>query len=364
VAVSDQSLASDARAATFSEAEPLLLEGSQALQQSGKPSSDHKRDALVRIVRLYKAWDKPDKLAASQQKLADFDRATAVQELSLKFRQGQKLDQAVPLLREAVELSTKLGSAPHGDTIALRIDLADTLRDLNQPAEAEPLYREALEIARKRGANDPDTLEHRLIHFADIVHSQAKFAESEPLLREVVEHIKLHPDGEKGRGSSSVASLASLLADWAWAERGPIAEVQNLKPEVTARAKEAERLLRDCLAERLQGPIADYWRTDEFRSRLGAALISVAVTDPSLTSEVRLAKLTEAERLLVSSNEALQQSDTADKRYKRDVLVRLVRLYEAWEKPEKAAEWQKKVDKFDKANAVSESGPQDDQSRP
>ena len=78
-------------------------------------------------------------------------------------------------------------------------------------------------------------------------------------------------------------------------------------------------------------------------------MLAVAVTDPALSSEARHAKLREAETLLQESNKALQPSDTVPKHYKRDSFTRLVRLYEVWEKPDKAAEWRKKVEDFDKA---------------
>ena len=63
--------------------------------------------------------------------------------------------------------------------------------------------------------------------------------------------------------------------------------------------------------------------------------------------------------MLSEAEARLQKGHTEDMQakpqHKRDGLVRLVRLYEAWEKPEKLAEWKKKLDDFDKA-AVSGQG--------
>jgi hypothetical protein len=73
----------------------------------------------------------------------------------------------------------------------------------------------------------------------------------------------------------------------------------------------------------------------------------VAVADPALKAEVRIAKLAEAETLLLQGNEPLQQS-SADNKYKRDAVERLVRLYEAWGKRDKVSEWQQKLKTFDK----------------
>src|SRR5439155_15117931 len=117
------------------------------------------------------------------------------------------------------------------------------------------------------------------------------------------------------------------------------------------RAREAETLLRECLAIQSVGANAAHWRTDEVRSRLGGALLAVALTDPALNAEARQTKLVEAEALLLEGNDGLQQSKSAE--YKRDALERLVRLYEAWEtsvpntgKPGQAQEWRAKLEAF------------------
>jgi hypothetical protein len=78
------------------------------------------------------------------------------------------------------------------------------------------------------------------------------------------------------------------------------------------RAREAERLLRDYLTSELGGTKSTHWRTGETRSRLGGAL-------------------------------------------QRDSLSRLVRLYEAWGKPEKVAGWQQRLADFDKTEAKTEA---------
>ena len=87
---------------------------------------------------------------------------------------------------------------------------------------------------------------------------------------------------------------------------------------MAARAREAERLLRDVIAAGAGQPANR--QTAESKSRLGGALVAVAVADPDLDGRVRLAKFTEAEPLLLEDNQ------------RKDALIRLVRLYEAWDK--------------------------------
>ena len=60
-------------------------------------------------------------------------------------------------------------------------------------------------------------------------------------------------------------------------------------------------------------------------------------------------KFQEAETLLLEANQALQQMPKAPRNLQHEALPGLVRLYEAWNQPEKAAEWQQKLDAFEKA---------------
>ena len=119
------------------------------------------------------------------------------------------------------------------------------------------------------------------------------------------------------------------------------------------RAREAERLLREVLPLRLRDS-PNSTRIGDLNSRLGGALVSIAVTDPALDVEGRQAKLSEAESLLLEGHERLQKAP-AEEKYKRDALQRIVRLYEAWNKPDKRSEWEQKVELFDKAQTKAET---------
>ena len=83
--------------------------------------------------------------------------------------------------------------------------------------------------------------------------------------------------------------------------------------------------------------------------------MSVAATDPRLTAANREAKFSEAETLLIEGNEAVQQSPAADREYKQDTLERVVRLYEAWNKPAQAAAWRLKLESSEPKEAERKS---------
>jgi hypothetical protein len=188
---------------------------------------------------------------------------------------------------------------------------------------------------------------------------------AETLYREIVQLRRAGLKADHKDVLDATASLARLLSDWAWAERArtvaakatslasPIAQPSTINFQLSPneRAREAEKLLREVLAVRLRDG-ASSWRIGDAKSRLGGALVSWAVTDRKLDAEGREAKLSEAEALLLDGHGPLQSSST-DEKYKRDAIQRLVRLYDAWNKPDKRAEWQQKVELLDKVRKES-----------
>jgi hypothetical protein len=223
------------------------------------------------------------------------------------------------------------------------------------------------------------SMEDSLYEVAELRYRQRQYPEAEPLYREIVQSRRARLEADHNDVIDPTASLGRLMADWAWAERpalGVPASAGNTLPLSTPpelsssepakagtpnlayeRAREAEHWLRECLAVRLSGTNTTHWRVGDVKSRLGCALVSVAVTDPELnTTAAREAKLAEAETPLVEGYQVLQREKSIDRqKYKRDALERLVRLYEAWGKPEKRSEWQQQLDAFDreKSNSVA-----------
>jgi hypothetical protein len=78
-------------------------------------------------------------------------------------------------------------------------------------------------------------------------------------------------------------------------------------------------------------------------------LSAVAFTDPALTPATREPKLVEAEAALLQGQAGMEQDKKTESRYQRDGIERLIRLYEAWPRPDKLTEWKEKLAAFDKA---------------
>ena len=197
-----------------------------------------------------------------------------------------KLTEAEPIYREALAMRRNLAGNEPPDVADLINDLTAVLEQQGKQAESNALLREDIAMNRKWASNDPEGFETRLYQVADALYRQSEFAAAEPYYRELVESRR----NRLGDVIGPMASLGRLLADWAWSERATGSEIGNSKPEIAGRASEAEQLLRDCLATRLRAPQASQWGTDETRSRLGGALLAVAVTDPAATDEARTAK--------------------------------------------------------------------------
>jgi hypothetical protein len=208
-------------------------------------------------------------------------------------------------------------------------------------AEAERKCGLALANARKIQAKGA-SLEIPLYALADALHRQNKFAAAEPLFREMLQsrqaRLKPQEDGIPG----AAVSFGRMLTDWARAERST-----NVSAALE-HAREGEKLLRDALAMRLENKNLQAWTIAHTQSRLGDALVVLAFTDPALTSGTRESMVTNAEALLQQGYAGMEQDNRPEPRHKRDTIERLVRLYEAWEKPEKLAEWKQKLAVFDK----------------
>jgi serine/threonine protein kinase/tetratricopeptide (TPR) repeat protein len=277
--------------------------------------------------------------------------AASLNNLAWVLEKQSKFPEAEAMHREALAMRKRLlgSDDPH---LAHSLGfLAIVLRKQGKHAEAEDMYREALAIARKTSTQNPANFEDRLYGLANYLYGQQKYGQAEPLYREMLQSLRARHSATNESVLGISASLARLLSDWAWAERPANAEIGNPKSEIVERAREAEVLLRDCLANRLRSPAANHWRVGDLKSRLGGALLAVAVTDSTLSARDRESKFAEAETLMLEGNERLQQGKSADHNYQHDALERLVRLYQAWDaaapnagNSTQAEEWKKKLD--------------------
>ena len=228
-------------------------------------------------------------------------------------------------------------------------------------ADGVALSREVIALERERLAGKSADLASLLKDWAERFAKIGMTEEAEKMFREYLALLRQHLPPEHDQVAGNTASFARTLAEWAWQDRAG-----TKRALAAARARDAEKLLRECLEVRLNtlAPAhSNYWRIADTQSRLGFAVAAVAVTDAGLDAAARLTKFADAERLLVEGQAALQTKRLAPPVYQRDAMRRLEQFYAAWNelapdagRAQKAAEWKQKLNELDRSTAT---GPQE-----
>ena len=265
--------------------------------------------------------------------------------LSRVCMKQQKFPEAEAMCRESLAMMRTFYGDESRNVAVMYASLATIHAKQNRLEEAEVLSRQGLAILAKLAPqHGPDRVAGILI-LARTLRQEKKYAEGEALCREAIAAGHSPQWSDYNAPQAAQADLAHLLTDWAWDER---AENPKLNPGAADRAREAERLLRACSAA-LQnlGPAAS-WKAEAAYSRLfGGALVAVAATNPNLTAADRESKFKEAEKVLLYGDTKMQLDPGIALLDKQIDLARLVRLYKAWGRTDKAAVWQRKCDEID-----------------
>lgn len=238
------------------------------------------------------------------------DLAMAVNNLGAYLRVAGKLAEAEPLQREALAIWRKALGDEHPDVASAASNLAFVLNEKGDPAGAEVLQREALAIRVKVYGEESLQVARTLGPLGPILLDQGKLEEAETLLRRAL--------------AIRVEKLPPRIVDTAVGQA-------DLAGALNARGKfdEARTLAAEALSIREEKLPAGHWTRFEAQSLLGEALAGQG-------------KLAEAEALLLPAYDGLKASAAASPRRKRAARERIVRLYEAWGRPEAAVAWRAK----------------------
>ena len=214
---------------------------------------------------------------------------------------------AEALYREALAMKRRLLGNDHLDVASSLNNLGNLLGEKGDYPGAEAHLQEALAIYRKVRGNEHPDVARSLTNLADVWRAAGEPVKAEPLYRQALEmRRRALPKGHTDT-ADSLLSLATLLS-----ERGGW--------------KEAEPLAREGLdIERKADPHDDAdvaWA----ESVLGGCLTSARRYD-------------EAEPLLLGGYSILKAKRGERTSETREALERIVTLYDAWGKPQKAAEY-------------------------
>jgi serine/threonine protein kinase len=294
-----------------------------------------------------------------REKLGPDHRDTLESQLVLaaSYRESSRLPEAVVLHEETLKLAESSLGCDDGLTLRCRIYLAMAYALAGRFPEGIARGEEALRISSaKRGPRYPGTLFIRG-DLGWIYELAGRFREAISLHEETLDLMNKHlsPDHPhtfavlwslvrcyRGAGQFEKAlALGDESAKVAQARYGPRALITVNSRAVLAevhmdrgRFDLAEPLLRQCLAI-LDKDWPDDWGTFKWKSVEGAALLG-------------LKKFTDAEPILLKGYRGLKEraariSPNAHGEL-TTALERLVRLYDAWDKPDEAAKWRKELE--------------------
>ncbi len=276
--------------------------------------------------------------------------------LANAYRAAGRVAEAIDLHEATLKMmEAKLGP-DHPDTLSSRNGLASTYRAAGRNAQATRLHEATFKMMEaKLGADHPETHKCRNNVAVDYVDA-GRFEEAIGLYRATLEaqEVKLGPDHPHTLTyRNNLAEAYEFLGRWSDAEAlrrdvlarrrraGPPAtplladDLDELGRHMLVRHKwtDAELILRECLAIR-EKELPDNQAKDVTMSRLGEALLGQC-------------RYQEAEPLVVRGYERTKARDATILGWNDSNLnkaaERVIRLYEAWGKPDQVVAWKTRL---------------------
>ena len=249
-----------------------------------------------------KALDLHREILGEQHPMVAMD----VSNLAVLMREKGELERAEALYREALSLLLASLGEEHAHTAFVRSFLAEVLLAQGDYAEAEVLFEKVLSVQRRLLGPEHPQIAWTLQKLAELHRKKGDRAGAEALFREALAMQRAVLDGDHVEMAKSLMELGALLS-----------ESEHGDPSCAELLQEALEINRRLLPE-------DHWLTAHAASLLGECL-------------VRLRRFETAEKLLVESYRVLKAETREQGRLGFEAFDRLVALYQAWGKPEKAA---------------------------
>jgi tetratricopeptide (TPR) repeat protein/predicted Ser/Thr protein kinase len=247
------------------------------------------------------------------------DTLATLNNLAAAYQAAGRSSEAIELLEPLRDQLLKMFGPDHPNTLKTMNNLASAYQSSGRTSEAVELFERAYgQLGKTLGFDHVNTMSTAQ-RLAAVFDEAGQFGRAEQLLREVVERLRK----QKGPESTAVAGLLSALAS------------NLLKQE---KAVEAESVARESLTirEKLE---PDAWTTASTRSLLGGCLLAQQ-------------KYAEAEPLLVAGYEGLKRHEATippQARFRlKEAVERLIRLYDALDKADDAANWRMMLETVDR----------------
>jgi eukaryotic-like serine/threonine-protein kinase len=239
---------------------------------------------------------------------------TSLNNLGLLYRNREQYEKAEPLLTQALEIQRRALGPEHPSTLITLNNLALVYDARRQYEIAEPLFTKAMEVERRvLGLEHPDTLTITN-NLARLYEARGQYEKARLLCTQVLEIQRRKLGGDHPRTAATMATLGLVL----------------LKQQ---KYSEAASILRECLTIR-EAKLPDDWSRFYAQSLLGGSLLGQKA-------------YTEAEPMLLAGYEGMSMREARVPARSKALLTgageRVVQLYDAWGKKEKANEWRAKI---------------------
>jgi serine/threonine-protein kinase len=247
--------------------------------------------------------------AVAMLRSADSDVRDELANALTVWARGRPPAEAIPRMREALALRREINPEVHTTVAASLSDLA-LATEPEDPLAADSLLTQAVSILRQIHGDRGAMLLSVINNLAAVRRDRGAFAEAEPLYREVLALRRAHYPGHLVSQANSLYGLGMVLTE-------------------TGRAGEAVSHLRDALTI-LEREAPRSPRISIIRTALGHAL-------------TREGRFVEAERILLGVWQR-REATSLSPAQAEITLRRLVTLYEAWDRPERAAHHRELLD--------------------
>ena len=337
------------------------VEISRRLHGDDHPDTLKARRILVVIYRWKKEIDAAEKLQAEvlagDQRVLGLEHPRTLVDmnnLGTIYRLEGRYSESAATMKQLLDISRRTNGPENMYTLVYENGLVQTLYSLGGFAEAEPLAVKNQETFKRLYGEDNQWTINSSKALGLIYGAEGRFKEAEPILLKVLEDTRRVQGAEHLNVATATTYLGVLYQDEG---KSDLAEQtltdalaldrKRLQPGelatrtcLTALARlrltqrkyaEAESLLREAMSG-TGNQDTQIWDTFDRQSLLGASLLDqgrYAEAEPLLNAGYEgLKKLSPAISIAVNLHEAG---------------LRLVRLYSAWGKTDKAGEWQMKL---------------------
>ncbi len=217
---------------------------------------------------------------------------------------------AEPVMREAHEISQEVHGPKHSVSVMNAHNYSTLLQLRGRSDEAEAIERVALDSALALYGPEHPEAARNMVLMAGLLLARGEVGQAEPLAREALATRKATLPADHQLILWSQVLLADVL--------GASGDAES--------AAEAETLARDAIRVYTEQGRSDHWPAHEARSVLGASLASQGRFD-------------EAEPMLLDGLEGLKNTQGLASRAVRNAVGRIIRLYDAWDRADLAAEY-------------------------